>query len=314
MIKNKDKILILGGSGLVGSAFVRELIGRGHDINSIDRPSSSFLDLTSQTQVETFFNNREYDYVIIAAAKVGGIVDNATHKAEFLAQNLRIQTNVMLNIPKNVKKVMFLGSSCVYPKDTQIPIKEESFLTGPPEVTNDSYAIAKIAGIKLAQALDRADQRFINLMPSNLYGMNDRFGYHGAHVIPALITKYHRAVWLNEKLVRNLGTGNALREFLYVDDFAAIALDIFEKYDSSDIVNVGTGSSVSIRELAETIAQITGYEGETEWSGKYDGISAKTLDITKMENILGSAWHYHSLGEGLWKTYKWFINNKDNKL
>lgn len=308
-MKNKDKILILGGSGLVGSAFFRELVGRGHNIDSIDRPSSSFLDLTSQTQVENFFNNREYDYVIIAAAKVGGIVDNATHKAEFLAQNLRIQTNVMLNIPKSVKKVMFLGSSCIYPREASIPIKEESLLTGPLEVTNDAYAIAKIAGIKLAQALDRADQRFINLMPTNLYGINDRFGYHGAHVVPALINKYHRAVWLKEKSVRNLGTGNALREFLYVDDFAAIALDIFEKYDSSDIVNVGLGYSISIRELAETIAKVVGYDGETEWSGEYDGTPVKTLDITKMESIIGGPWHYHSLGDGLWKTYQWYKNN-----
>ena len=308
-MEKNAKIYIAGHRGLVGSAIVRNLESKGYtDIIVRTREELNLLDTK---QVADFFSQEKPEYVFLAGAKVGGIKANEDYPADFIYQNLQIQNNIIHNAYKNnVKKLLFLGSSCIYPRDCTQPIKEEYLLTGPLEKTNEAYAIAKIAGIKMCQSYNKQyGTRFISVMPTNLYGPNDNFNLTSSHVLPALLRKFHDAKIHNEKEVVMWGTGSPMREFLYVDDLADACVHLMQNYVGDEIVNIGTGEDVAIRELAEIIKKIVGFQGEiVNDTTKPDGTPRKLLDVSKLHNL---GWkHKTKLEEGIQTTYDWFLKNK----
>jgi len=285
-MKKDGKIYIAGHQGLVGSAIYRRLLKEGFQ-NFVLRGHSE-LDLRNQNAVEEFFESARPEYVFLAAAKVGGIHANNTYRADFIHDNLMIQTNVIhAAYTYNVKKLLFLGSSCIYPKYTPQPIKEEALLTSSLEFTNEPYAIAKIAGIKMCQAYrDQYGTNFICLMPTNLYGPNDNYHPMNSHVLPSLIQKFYEAKLNNKKTVEIWGSGTPRREFLHVDDLADACLFLMEEYNSNEIINVGTGTDLTIKELAHLIKQCTGFDGELYFNSIYpDGTPQKLLDISKINKL-----------------------------
>jgi GDP-L-fucose synthase len=303
-----DKIFVAGYRGLVGSALVRGLEHRGfHNLPKRDR---SQLDLADERAVQNFFAQEKPAIVIFAAAKVGGIKANNDYPVEFLLDNLRIQNNVIYAAHKaGVRKLLFMGSSCIYPKFAPQPIPETALLSGPLEPTNEAYAIAKIAGIKLCQAYAREyGATFISVMPTNLYGPNDNFDLETSHVLAALLRKAHDAKSRNARELVVWGSGTPRREFLHVDDLASACLFLLEKYDSPEIINVGCGEDISVRELAELICDVVGFDGELAWDAtKPDGTPRKLLDITKLRAL---GWQPTiPLREGIAQTYEWFLKN-----
>jgi GDP-L-fucose synthase len=300
-------IHVAGHRGLVGGAIWRLLESRGHK-GLLGKPSVE-LDLRDRNAVFDFYSQAKPEYVVLAAAKVGGIMANSMYPADFLSDNIRIQVNVLdaaLHI--GVKRLLFLGSSCIYPKFAPQPISEDSLLTGPLEPTNDAYAIAKIAGVLQVQALRRQHGcSFISAMPTNLYGPGDNFDPMTSHVLPAMIHKYHDAKTKGATTVDLWGTGTPRREFLHVDDLAAACLTILERYDAPEPINVGTGHDVTIRELAETVAASVGYKGRTTWdTSKPDGTPRKLLDVSR---VLDLGWSPSiPLDAGIKATYEWFKN------
>ncbi len=310
MDKN-SKIYIAGHRGLVGSAIFRNLQKQGYR-NIVFRTSKE-LDLTNQKVTLEFFQAEKPEYVFLAAAKVGGIQANDTYPAEFIQKNLAIETNVIDSAYRsNVKKLLFLGSSCIYPRDCPQPIKEEYLMTGPLEETNKAYAMAKIAGIMMCQAYNKQyGTKFISVMPTNLYGPFDNFDLNSSHVLPALLRKFHDAKTSGVKEVVMWGTGSPLREFLHVDDLADACLFLMKSYEDSNIVNIGTGKDLPIRELAEMIKKTVGFTGEiVNDTTKPDGTPKKQLDVTKLHNL---GWrHKIELEEGIESTYQWFLNQTQN--
>jgi GDP-L-fucose synthase len=304
-----SKIYVAGHKGLVGSAITRNLQKNGYD-NLIFRTFAE-LDLTNQKATADFFAEEKPEYIFLAAAKVGGIKANNDFSADFIYQNLEVQNNVIHNAFVNgAKKLLFLGSSCIYPRDCPQPIKEEYFMTGPLEKTNDAYATAKIAGIKMCQSYNRQyGTKFISVMPTNLYGPNDNFDLESSHVLPALLRKFHEAKQKNEKEVIMWGTGKPKREFLHVDDLADACIFLMNNYEDSEIVNIGTGEDIEIIELAKMIKNIVGFEGEIKNDlEKPDGTPKKQLDVSKLHNL---GWkHKIPLDEGIKETYNWFLKNK----
>jgi GDP-L-fucose synthase len=303
MMNFDSKIFVAGHRGMVGSAIVRKLKANGFS-QILTRPSAE-LDLRNQQAVLDFFETEKPEYVYLAAAKVGGILANNTYRADFLYDNLAIETNIIHAAYLNkVQKLLFLGSSCIYPKLATQPIKEEYLLTGLLEETNEPYAIAKIAGIKLCEAYwDQYGCNFISAMPTNLYGQGDNYHLENSHVVPALIRKFDAAVKDNLQQVEIWGTGRPLREFMYVDDLADACLFLMENYNDRSFVNVGTGEEVTIKELAETVAEITGFKGKIVFNPeKPDGTPRKLMDSGK---INAAGWRYKiSLKEGLRKAYE----------
>jgi GDP-L-fucose synthase len=284
-MQKKDKIYVAGHRGMVGSAIVRKLQQEGFE-NLVLRTSAE-LDLRSQAAVDTFFKEHKPDYVFLAAARVGGIVANNTFRAEFLYDNLMIQNNVIHSAYKHsVTKLLFLGSSCIYPKFAEQPIKEDYLLTGVLENTNEPYAIAKIAGLKLCEAYrSQYGCNFISAMPTNLYGPNDNYDLNNSHVLPALLRKMIVAKREQQPFVEIWGSGTPRREFLHVDDLAAACFFLMQEYDGTEWMNIGVGEDVSIKELAELIKDIVGYEGELQFNtSKPDGTPRKLLDVSKLQN------------------------------
>lgn len=305
MMNRESKIYIAGHRGLVGSAILRKLQAEGYT-NLITRTRAE-LDLTDQAAVRVFFAEEQPEYVFLAAAKVGGILANQSYPAEFIRDNLLIQNNVIdTAYHYGVKKLLFLGSSCIYPKLAPQPMKEEYLLTGPLEPTNEWYAVAKIAGIKMCQAYRRQyGFSAISLMPTNLYGPGDNFDLQTSHVLAALLRKFHEAKVANTPLVVVWGTGTPRREFLHVDDLADATLFLMHQYDAEEIINVGVGTDLSIRELAELIGDIVGYTGSIIFDpSKPDGTPRKLLDVTKLQSL---GWKPKiELREGIRHTYQWY--------
>jgi GDP-L-fucose synthase len=285
-MKKDSKIYIAGHNGLVGSAIHRTLTQEG--FRNVILKEHSQLDLRNQNSVQDFFEAEQPEYVFLAAAKVGGIHANNTYRADFIRDNLMIQTNVIhAAFMYKVKKLLFLGSSCIYPKYTAQPIKEESLLTAALEDSNEPYAVAKIAGIKMCQAYrDQYGSNFISLMPTNLYGPNDNYHPMNSHVLPALVQKFYEAKRKNKKIVEIWGSGAPRREFLHVDDLAEACLFLMEEYNSGEIINVGTGVDLTIKELAHLIQQCSGFGGELVFNTNYpDGTPQKLLDTSKINNL-----------------------------
>lgn len=313
-MQTSQKIYVAGHTGLVGSAIVRRLRFAGYD-NIVCRKESE-LDLTSRTATDVWFADRKPEYVFLAAAKVGGIHANNIYPADFIRINLQIQTNVLdAAFRHGVKKLLFLGSSCIYPKLSPQPMKEEHLLTGKLEPTNDAYAIAKIAGILMCKSYNRQHgTNFIAAMPTNLYGPHDNFDLETSHVLPAMIRKFHEARVNSSPTVELWGTGEPRREFLYVEDLADALLFLMNNFDAprdrpDDLfVNVGTGVDVSIRELADLIRKVVGYEGQVRWNSKMpDGTPRKLLDVGRLH---AEGWkEKHSLEQGIIATYRWYIEN-----
>lgn len=305
-MNTQSKIYVAGNMGLVGSAIVRMLHAKGYT-NIVSSPSSHW-DLRRQDDVERFFRINEPEYVYLAAAKVGGIGANKDYPAHFIYDNLMIQSNIIDAARKfGTKKLLFLGSSCIYPKMCEQPIKEEYLMTGALEPTNDAYAIAKIAGIKMCQAY-RQQYGFnaISLMPTNLYGPNDNFDFNSSHVLPAMIAKFHAALGHSKSLVVKLwGDGSPKREFLHVDDLAEACFFCMKNYDSSEPINVGTGADVTISELASIISDVVGFSGDIEWDfTKPNGTPRKVLNIDKIKSL---GWEPKiDLRVGIDKTYQWY--------
>jgi GDP-L-fucose synthase len=296
---------IAGHRGLVGSAIWRLLKAEG--FSDLVGRSSAELDLKNRAAVFSFFEQVKPRYVVLAAAKVGGILANDTYPVDFLSENLQIQVNVLdAAVAAGVERLLFLGSSCIYPKLADQPIREDSLLTGHLEPTNDAYAIAKIAGILQIQAVRRQyGLPWISAMPTNLYGPGDNFSPTGSHVLPALIRRYDEAASSGAATVSNWGTGTPRREFLHVDDMASACLHLLENYDGPDQVNVGTGTDVTIKEIAETIARVVGFTGTTEWdSSKPDGTPQKLLDVSKLAEAGWTA--QIALEDGLRSTVEWY--------
>jgi GDP-L-fucose synthase len=304
-----EKIFVAGHRGLVGSAIVRQLSAEGFT-NLLTR-SRTEVDLANARAVEDFFRAEQPGVVVMAAAKVGGIKANNDRPVEFLLENLQIQNSVIPAAYKHgVRKLLFLGSSCIYPKFAPQPIAEEALLGGSLEPTNEAYAIAKIAGIELCQSYAREyGANFISAMPTNLYGPNDNFDLVTSHVLAALLQKAHEAKISGAREIVVWGSGKPRREFLHVDDLAAACVFLLQKYDDPEIINVGTGEDVSIRELAELICEIVGFEGELAWdANKPDGTPRKLLDISKIRRL---GWSPSiSLREGIARTYEWFLKNE----
>ena len=302
---------VAGHGGLVGSAIWRKLESEGFD-NLIGRRSAE-LDLKDREAVFEFFRKERPEYVVLAAAKVGGIMANSTFPVDFLSDNLRIQVNVLdAALEAGVGRLLFLGSSCIYPKLAPQPIKEEYLNTGYLEPTNDAYAIAKIAGIMQIQAVRRQyGLPWISAMPTNLYGPGDNFSPQGSHVLPALIRRYDEAARSGASSVTNWGTGSPRREFLHVDDMADASFHLLENFDGPEQVNVGTGSDVTIKQIAETIASVVGFEGKTEWdTSKPDGTPQKLLDVSKLAD---AGWTSRiSLEDGLESTVAWYREHVDS--
>lgn len=306
-MEKNAKIYVAGHNGMVGSSIVRKLQGEGY-LNLITK-SSKELNLINQAEVIAFFEEHQPEYVFLAAAKVGGIQANNQYKGDFLYDNLMIQTNVIqAAYANNVKKLLFLGSSCIYPKFAAQPISENSLLTGELEPTNEPYAIAKIAGIKLCDAYrDQHGCNFISAMPTNLYGPNDNYDLSNSHVLPAMLRKFHEAKNNDGKEVVVWGTGKPMREFLYVDDLAEACLFLMEKYNEPGAINVGTGSDITIGDLAHLVKKIVGFEGDIVFdTSKPDGTPKKQLDVSKI-NALG--WKATiDLEEGIRLAYSAFLN------
>lgn len=300
------KIYVAGHKGMVGSAIERTLINQGY--TNIIKRTSKQLDLTDKLEVDHFFVSEKPEYVFLAAAKVGGIVANNTYPADFLFQNMNIQNNVIhASMLNKVKKLLFLGSSCIYPKFAQQPIKEEYLLTGDLEATNDAYAIAKISGIKMCQAYAKQyGMNFISAMPTNLYGQNDNYHPENSHVLPALIRKIHEAKDTGAANVTVWGTGTPKREFLYADDLAEACIHLMKVYNSSDIVNIGTGEDLTIKELAASIAEALEYEGDLIFDAfKPDGTPRKLLDVSRIKN---TGWQPKTgLSEGILLAYQDYL-------
>ena len=306
-MNTSDKIYVAGHNGMVGSAILRKLAVE--DFSNIVTRTSSELDLRNQQSVNDFFEKERPAYVFLAAAKVGGIMANNTYKAEFLYDNLMIETNIIHASYKNeVKKLLFLGSSCIYPKLAPQPLKEEYLLSGFLEATNEPYAIAKIAGIKLCEYYrEQYGCNYISLMPTNLYGFNDNYDLQNSHVLPALIRKFHTAKVTNAASVTLWGSGSPKREFMYVDDLANACLHMMQHYNEKQFLNIGTGEDLAIRELAEMIKNIVGYNGEIVWDAtKPDGTPRKLMDVSKAHTL---GWkHAISLEDGIKKTYANFLS------
>lgn len=306
-MKTNSKIYIAGHNGLVGSAIFRHLRQRGY-INLLTSPHNT-LDLVDTKAVNEFFAYHEPEYVFLAAAKVGGILANSKYKGEFMYQNLMIQTNVIdAAYQHGTQKLLFLGSSCIYPKEAKTPITESSFMTGPLEPTNDAYSVAKIAGIKMCQAYrEQYNFNAVSLMPTNLYGPGDNFHPENSHVLPGLIRRFHEAKKKNVELVTCWGDGSPLREFLYIDDLAEACYFCMENYNDGDIINVGTGTDIIIRDLAEMIKKIVGYQGYIEWDKtKPNGTHRKVLNVDKITQL---GWkHQTPLYKGIQLTYDWYRN------
>jgi GDP-L-fucose synthase len=311
-----DKIYIAGHRGLVGSAIVRQLESRGFT-NLLMRTHKE-LDLISQAQVQDFFQQEKPDYVILAAAKVGGIHANNTYPADFIYQNMMIEANVINSAYESkVRRLLFLGSTCIYPKEVEQPMREDALLTDVLEPTNEPYALAKIAGIKLCESYNRQyGTDFRSIMPTNLYGVNDNFHPENSHVIPALMRRFHEAKVNNDKEVSVWGTGGAMREFLYVDDMAEASLFVLELDEKTyqantkpmlSHINVGTGKDVTIREMAETMKEVVGFKGEITFDiTKPDGAPRKLIDIFRISNM---GWKYSvNLKDGLGRVYEWYLD------
>ena len=307
-MNKSSKIHIAGHNGMVGSALVRKLKAEG--FSNLILKSSSELDLKDQAKVASFFEAEKPDYVLLAAAKVGGIAANATYPAQFLYENLMIQNNVIhQSYMSGVKKLLFLASSCIYPKHAPQPIKEEYLLTGSLEPTNEAYAIAKIAGVKMCETYNRQyGCNFISVMPTNLYGPNDNYDPETSHVLPALLRKFHEAKGNGKELVELWGSGEPKREFLHVDDLATACLHLMQNYDGSVSVNVGTGKDISIKELADMIKEITGFTGHITWdTSKPDGTPRKLLDVSLVHSL---GWeHEIELKEGIKRVYEGEFGN-----
>jgi len=311
-LRKSDKILVAGHRGMVGSALVRRL--KAENFINLITPDRSHLDLSDESAVAKFFAQEKPDVVILAAAKVGGIKANNDYPVEFLLDNLRIQNNVICSAYQTgVHKLLFLGSSCIYPRLAPQPIPESALLTGPLEPTNEAYAVAKIAGIKLCQAYAREfGANFISAMPTNLYGPNDNFDLETSHVLAALLRKTHEAKIRGEKTLVVWGTGESRREFLHVDDLAAACLLLVEKYDSPEIINIGCGEDVTIRELAQLVCDVVEFDGDLVWDKtKPEGTPRKLLDVTRIRAL---GWQPTiALRKGLAQTYQWFLANWPEK-
>ena len=307
-----SKIFVAGHKGLVGSAIVRHLKEQGFtNIITVNRFQ---CDLTDQNAVKMFFMMEQPEYVFLAAAKVGGIGGNSDYPADFIYENLMIQSNIISSAAMvGVEKLLFLGSSCIYPKYAKQPITEDQLLTGTLEGSNDAYAIAKIAGIKMCQAYRKQyGLNAIAVMPTNLYGPNDNFDINYGHVLPSLLAKFDGSLEKSKHWVVKLwGDGSARREFLHVDDLAAALLICMERYDSEEIINIGTGEDITIKELAEMIVEVTGYKNDYEWdTSKPNGTPRKVLNVDKVKSL---GWKPKiSLREGLESTYEWMKNNRSN--
>ncbi len=307
-MEKTDKIYVAGHRGLVGSAIVRNLKAKGYE-NVIGRTHKE-LDLKDQAAVRVFFEQEKPDVVVLAAAKVGGINANNTTPADFAYENMQIQCNVIECCHRyHVKKLLFLGSTCIYPRMAPQPIPEDALLTGPLEVTNEAYAIAKIAGLEMCKFFKRQyGDDFISCMPTNLYGPYDNYDLQGSHVMPAMIRKFHEAKVQGAPTVELWGTGTPLREFLYVDDMADACVFLLENYEGEQHVNIGTGKEVTIKQLAETVKRVVGYEGEIVWNKDMpDGTPRKLTDVTKLHSL---GWnHKVELEEGVKLAYDWFKEN-----
>jgi GDP-L-fucose synthase len=307
-----SKIYIAGHTGLVGSAILRMLQSQGY--NNLILRTHQELDLEIQKDVNEFFDRERPEYVFLAAAKVGGIYANNTFLADFIYNNLIIQVNVIHAAYKfGVKKLLFLGSSCIYPRLAPQPMKEEYLLTGPLEPTNEPYAVAKIAGIKMCQAYNRQyGTNFVSVMPTNLYGPNDNYDLMDSHVLPALIRRFHEAKIQELPFVEVWGTGTPRREFMYSLDMAEACIFLMENYNSGEIINIGTGEDITIRELAALISEVIGYKGEIRWDNtKPDGTPQKLLDVSRLHSM---GWkHKTSLKDGLRLTYQAFLKSQETK-
>lgn len=312
---NKDsKILVLGHKGLVGSAVIRELKKQGYEnvITAVHSTGNQY-DLRDPREVRMAFHDNKPEYVFLAAAKVGGIGMNDEYSGDMIHNNLMIQTNVIQECHlQNVKKMMFLGSSCIYPKLCPQPIKEEYLLTGELEPSNIGYAVAKIAGLTMCEMYQKQfGDNFISAMPTNLYGPGDNFNLENAHVMPAMIRKFHEAKEKGEGMIQLWGSGTPMREFLYIDDLAEALVFLMNEYDDSKIINVGVGEDCTIMELANIIKEIVGFKGEIIWDGsKPDGTPRKLLDVSKINNL---GWKSTTkLKDGIKQTYEWFKENYEN--
>ena len=307
-----SRIYVAGHRGLVGSAITRALLRQGYR-NLVTRTHKQ-LDLTRKPGIERFFRAEKPEYVFLAAARVGGILANNTYPADFIRENLEVQANVIDCAHRaGVKKLLFLGSSCIYPRACPQPMKEEYLLSGPLEPTNEPYAIAKIAGIRMCQAYNRQyGTNFISVMPTNLYGPGDNFDLETSHALPALLVKAHEARTRKKKEITVWGTGRARREFLHVDDLADACVFLMKRYDRGEIINIGVGQDLTIKELAEMIREITGFQGRIVYDRtRPDGTPRKLLDVSRI-NRLG--WKAKiSLREGIASTYKWYLNNAGSR-
>lgn len=307
-MEKNSRVYVAGHRGLVGSAIVRNLEAKGFT-NIITRTHAQ-LDLTNQADVRRFFEEEKPEYVFLAAAKVGGIHANNTYPADFIYDNLMIQNNVIKAAHDfGVTKLLFLGSTCIYPKMAPQPIREEYLLTGALEETNEAYAVAKIAGLEMCKFFKRQyGDNFISCMPTNLYGPNDNFDLKSSHVLPALIRKFHEAKMNGSGTVEVWGTGTPLREFIYVDDMAAACVFLMENYDGEQHVNIGTGEEVSIRQLAETVKEVVGFEGRLVFNTDMpDGTPRKLTTVDKLHGL--GFMHKVSLNEGIRMAYEWFLEN-----
>jgi GDP-L-fucose synthase len=311
-MEKNAKIFVAGHRGLAGSAIMRELARRGYT-NIVTRTHAE-LELLDTDAVRTFFQSEKPEYVFLAAARVGGILANKTYPADFFRENVLVQTNVLHEAHlSGVRKLLFLGSSCIYPKLSPQPIKEEYLMSGPLEETNSGYALAKIAGIEMCQAYRRQfGSNFIAVMPTNLYGPFDNFDLERAHVLPALLRRFHEAKISNAASVTVWGSGSPKREFLHADDLGSACAHLMETYDDPAIVNIGTGEDVSIKEVAELVKTTVGYEGAIVWdTSKPDGTPRKLLDVSKLHKL---GWHHAiALPDGLAQTYQWFTDTYNKK-
>ena len=305
------KIYVAGHRGMVGSAIKRNLESKGYT-NIITRTKQE-LDLTIQSDVAEFFAEEKPEYVVLAAAKVGGIIANKTYPADFIWNNLEVQNNVIMSCFKNnVKKLLFLGSSCIYPREAPQPMKESCLLTSELEKTNEAYALAKISGLKMCEFFNKQyNTDYISCMPTNLYGPNDNYHPQNSHVLPALIRRFHEAKINNDSKVVVWGTGNVLREFLYVDDLADACVFLLNNYSGNETVNIGTGKELTIKELAYKVKDIIGYKGEIVFdNSKPDGTPRKLLDVSKLENL---GWKYSTeLEDGIKLAYQDFLSKGES--